>query len=117
MPQFFKKHGFYTAGGGKVYHPGHPANNDMPYSWNDYFFHNGDDSGCKDVHELYDCVCPDSKPIGDFYDNQLVNAAVDQMRQAKANGSQFFIAAGLRRPHIPWYVSCLSSRGNKLCLF
>ena len=32
MPQFFKNNGYYVAGGGKVYHPSHPPNNDMPLS-------------------------------------------------------------------------------------
>jgi iduronate 2-sulfatase len=36
MPQFFKEHGWYAAGGGKVYHPSRPPNNDMPKSWDVY---------------------------------------------------------------------------------
>ena len=36
MPQYFKIHGYYTAGTGKVYHPGEPPNNDPP-SWTETY--------------------------------------------------------------------------------
>ena len=45
LPQFFKEHGYFVGGGGKVFHPGHPADNDMAYSWDEYYFKNGDDLG------------------------------------------------------------------------
>jgi arylsulfatase A-like enzyme len=45
LPQFFKQNGYYSAGGGKVYHPNLPPNNDPP-SWDVYFYANGDDRGC-----------------------------------------------------------------------
>ena len=33
MPQWFKHNGYISLGGGKVYHPNQPPNNDVPYSW------------------------------------------------------------------------------------
>jgi iduronate 2-sulfatase len=33
LPQFFKQHGYYTAGSGKIFHPGKPKNNDQTKSW------------------------------------------------------------------------------------
>ena len=38
LPQHFKENGYWTIGGGKVYHPGKPADNDMPKSWTEYVF-------------------------------------------------------------------------------
>ena len=87
-----------------MYHPGHPPNNDMPYSWDDYFVKNGDDGGCRPNETIYDNVCPSSQPDSDFYDNQLCTATVAQIEAAKAMGKPFFIAAGLRRPHRLWHV-------------
>jgi hypothetical protein len=121
MPQFFKQHGWYTAGGGKVYHPGHPPNNDMPYSWDVYFKANGDDAGCRDNETLGWCcglagsnVCPSDEPDSAFYDWVLANDTVAQLTQHAqrrsdgdthgAAGQPFFIAAGLRRPHRVWHV-------------
>ena len=85
--------------GGKVYHPGHPPNNDMPLSWDTYFKANGDDSGCRANETIYSNVCPSAQPDSAFYDNILANATVQQFAVAKATGKPFFIAAGLRRPH------------------
>ena len=33
LPEYFKSHGFFTAGSGKLFHPGVPPNNDWPRSW------------------------------------------------------------------------------------
>ena len=104
MPEFFRHHGYYVAGGGKVYHPGHPPNNDMPRSWDVYFQKNGDDGGCRANETIYDNVCPSDEPDEAFYDFQLANNTVAQLTLAKADGRPFFIAAGFRRPHRVWHV-------------
>jgi iduronate 2-sulfatase len=119
MPQFFKQHGWWAAGGGKVYHPGHPPNNDMPYSWDVYFKANGDDHGCRDNETLGWCcglsgsnVCPSDEPDSAFYDWVLANDTISQLAQhaqRRSDGMRgtrqpFFIAAGLRRPHRVWHV-------------
>ena len=33
LPEYFKSHGYFTAGSGKLFHPGVPPNNDWPRSW------------------------------------------------------------------------------------
>eukprot|EP00039_Didymoeca_costata_P032396 m.37670 g.37670 ORF g.37670 m.37670 type:complete len:611 (-) comp9338_c0_seq2:59-1891(-) len=104
LPEWFKKAGFTTLGGGKVFHPNKPANNDMPLSWDSYYFHNGDDQGCRENGTIYSNVCPSSEPDNAFYDNMLVTEAISQIKQSKGLNRPFFIAAGLRRPHRVWHV-------------
>ena len=104
LPQWFKLHGFLTLGGGKVYHPDQPPDNDVPYSWSTdvgvpYFDfvhqdcpHNVTKIGCGG--------CPQDLPDAHFYDWQLANATVHHLRFAKADGRPFFVAAGFRRLHL-----------------
>ena len=35
LPQHFKQRGYLTLGGGKTFHPNHPTNWDLPFSWSD----------------------------------------------------------------------------------
>ena len=103
MPEFFKNNGYYVAGGGKVYHPAHPPNNDGTRSWDVYYQANGDDGGCRKNETIYNNVCPSAEPDDAFYDNNLAHNAIAQMQNASRT-KPFFIAAGLRRPHRVWHV-------------
>lgn len=104
LPEFFKNNGYYVAGGGKVYHPGKPPNNDSPRSWDVYFKSNGDDAGCRKNETIYDNVCPSDEPLSSFYDWVLANETVAQLELASRMNKPFFVAAGLRRPHRVWHV-------------
>lgn len=103
LPQFFKENGYYSAGGGKVYHPNLPPNNDPP-SWDVYFYANGDDRGCKQGDSLFDKVCPSDEEDSAFYDYNLATETVAQLKKAKSQAKPFFIAAGLRRPHLSFHA-------------
>ena len=35
IPHWFKRNGYLVFGGGKIYHPNHPKENDKPFSWSD----------------------------------------------------------------------------------
>ena len=35
IPHWFKRNGYLVFGGGKIYHPNHPSENDKPFSWSD----------------------------------------------------------------------------------
>ena len=42
IPQFFKEHGYFTTGAGKVFHPGPSSNdNDQEFSWSEKYHHCG----------------------------------------------------------------------------
>ena len=91
MPEHFKKHGYYVSGGGKIYHPNKPPNNDMPLSWDNYYKPNGDDHGCRSNETIYTDVCPSDEPDDAFYDNVLAKLAVEEMAKAKAMTKPFFM--------------------------
>ena len=104
MPQFFKQKGYFVSGGGKIYHPNRPPNNDMPQSWDNYYFANGDDNGCRKNETIYDNVCPSMEKDENFYDYQLALKCILEMEKAIHMNKPFFIAAGFRRPHRVWHV-------------
>ena len=55
LPGYFKLHGFLTLGGGKLFHPNVPPNNDWPTSWSPeyaYYPQNGRPSGAYRCVEL-----------------------------------------------------------------
>jgi arylsulfatase A-like enzyme len=108
IPEYFKQHGYLSVGGGKVYHPQQPPNNDVPHSWSadiPYFnFHNQLCPGDKTL--IHNCSgCPQDLPDEHFYDWKLANHTIYSLRHAKAAGQNFYIAAGFRRPHVPWYIA------------
>jgi iduronate 2-sulfatase len=128
IPEHFKNHGYLSFGGGKVYHPNHPMNNDKP-SWSEgtvkagtFKYFNDHDHGCPDgtggnpnvhgegAHEGGCSGCPEDKPDEEFYDGKLANWTITALRHAHEDRlygekKPFFIATGFRRPHTPWNVA------------
>mgnify|MGYP006084540469 CR=1 FL=1 len=113
MPEWFKQHGYQTLGGGKIFHPNHPPNDDKKYSWDatspvsgvpGYYKANGDDKGCRDNETIYDNVCPSAEPDSAFYDNVLAVDAAAQIKAAALLKAPFFVGVGMRRPHRVWHV-------------
>eukprot|EP01079_Euglenida_sp_SAG-EU17-18_P002441 gene2441-514_t len=129
IPEYFKKNGYMTLGGGKIYHPDEPPNNDVPYSWTDelpYFPQaypdKPDDAYAPSYctlklplyvqlswsyyHFLIGTLCWFVYPnqFHRFYDWQLANHTIEALHLAKASGKNFFIGAGFRRPHVPWLI-------------
>ena len=43
IPQYFKEHGYVTAGAGKVFHGGMASDNDDPISWTEPYYHGSND--------------------------------------------------------------------------
>merc|ERR1719483_253387 len=119
-----------TSSGGS----GHIGGGDMPYSWSeDYWFcdqfWNGtfqspasvgvEGSGCKMTEECKKCQTDNGligtpkshahSPCDDacFPDGAVADEVIRQLRRAKNNGSNtpFFIAGGMKRPHLVWYAN------------
>ena len=120
LPEHFKTHGFTTLGGGKTYHPGSPPNWDEPKSWSQdqpYFSFEGskcpnssqkfDSDGIKGEVSKIDTWCPlDEKEYPDsyHYDWKLANHTLHTLEYVNNKGTPWFIAAGFRRPHVPWMM-------------
>jgi len=111
MPQLFKNNGFYSTGGGKVYH----LNHDDPKSWNSYFFENVDQgNGCTNdpnakpimmrngqVFTPQWAVCTSSSGPEKFLDYTLLFSAQNTLKSLAQSNNPFFMAVGFFRPHIP----------------
>ena len=103
LPQHFMAGGYLVYGGGKIFH----GNFKDPQSWQVYFNRPGDPmpehrpvNGIpKTAHFDWGPV-----PVGDeaMGDTQVVDWAIEFL--GKKHKKPFFLAAGMFRPHLPWYV-------------
>lgn len=108
LPLYFKKYGYKTLGAGKVYHTPYPE----VEAWTQYF-------PSTSKVKPHDPI-PDNRPLNglqntrnfdwgpipdeddDMGDHKVVNWLAGQLQ--KAHETPFFMAAGIYRPHLPWYV-------------
>jgi iduronate 2-sulfatase len=111
MPQWFKEHGYWTAGTGKVYHPAEPPNNDPP-SWSQPYNNKGQDNPS----------CPPCPAGATWCGNSWCSLDRNSTRYKYSNndewiaadgagllalaaatpGTPFFVAVGLHKPHTPY---------------
>jgi choline-sulfatase len=127
IPQHFRNHGYRVAGAGKIFH--HTAGNHPPNQWDDFrrltFQEDPWFRGVKlnypwSKHTPYPAGFPFSGvkklghendwgplPIEDHqYDDAVTtDFTVDFLSQRTGDSdTPFFLACGLFRPHLPWYV-------------
>lgn len=112
MPQYFKKHGYMTAGTGKVYHPGEPPDND-PASWTEPYNPQGQISaGCPACPGRADwcgnawCSLDRNSTVYNYTNNDewiaTDGARLLTFAAADPRGRPFFVAVGLHKPHTPY---------------
>jgi arylsulfatase A-like enzyme len=112
LPQHFSKHGYWSAGAGKIFHNNMPD----PQSWDDYYpskeKHMPDYFRPKrgetvnmpyfpNMYRDFDwspIEIPDEK-TGDY---KSVSWVINQLQQK--HSKPFLLACGIYRPHVPWYV-------------
>jgi arylsulfatase A-like enzyme len=108
LSQHFMAHGYRAVGGGKIFHGAYPD----PASWHEYF-PNQKQTRPKDpepaklpangipntAHFDWGPVSAGDQQMGDM---QVVEWAISELR--KPQPKPFFLACGLFRPHLPWYV-------------
>ncbi|MCP5111481.1 MAG: sulfatase, partial [bacterium] len=121
LPQYFMANGYTVAGGGKLFHHGRGYND--PPSWHEYFFWNPAARG-NGWHDGYSFP-PDPEPARPVTPMPTVSwrnfdwAPIDVDDEAmpdyklaswaaeflgRKHEKPFFLAAGIFRPHIPWFV-------------
>jgi len=105
FPEHFKKNGYTTLGCGKIYHPGHPPNNDEPLSWSqDKPYGKQSPDGCKGTNISFCQVNTQERNNPIFNDYKMAQCAISNLEYAVKKGDPFFIALGLHYPHLNWHV-------------
>jgi choline-sulfatase len=133
LPQYFKNHGYHTAGAGKIFH--HTPGNNPPVSWHEYQEQVFDDPWLFD-HKQWDAEKyflhygyrgpivpePEWKPLNRINSTnaELDWGAIPNKPEAeygdvqavnfakaflrKKHSKPFFLTIGIYRPHLPWHV-------------
>jgi arylsulfatase A-like enzyme len=112
LPKYFSQNGYWSAGAGKIFH------NNMPdsASWDDYFpskekhmpdyFYpnRGSTVNMPKFEDMYGDFdwSPIDIPDEETGDYQSVQWVIQQLE--RDHERPFFLAAGIYRPHVPWYV-------------
>jgi len=108
LPQYLRAHGYYTLGSGKIYHGSFPD----PPSWDEYY-------PSQEQNRPADPV-PPRRPLNgipntghfdwgplkvkddEMGDMKVANWVAEQLHRKYEK--PFFLACGIFRPHLPWYV-------------
>ncbi len=109
LPQYFKKHGYYTQSFGKVLHGQGPPSTDPP-SWSAEPV--WDHCSKRDQYVLPEnrpreksgkqaaAECADV-PDEAYIDGKVAAQAVKKIEEVAEDGKPFFLAVGFRKPHLP----------------
>ena len=108
LPQYFQQNGYRVVGGGKIYHGAYPD----PPSWQEYYPSqiqnkppdplpsNTPLNGIAKAGNFdWGVVNVPDKEMGDW---KVVDWAAGELR--KKQPKPFFLACGIFKPHLPWYV-------------
>jgi len=115
LPRYFSRHGYWSAGAGKIFHNDQPD----PSSWDAYFpskeRHMPDHrrppgvgpeetASMPKFHHMYGAFdwAPLDVAVEETGDYQSVQWVIEQL--GREHDQPFFLAAGIYRPHLPWYV-------------
>jgi arylsulfatase A-like enzyme len=103
LPQHFAAAGYRVAGGGKIFHNSF----DDPASWPERFpVRRNPEPDDRPVNGIAGAAHFDWGPLdvpdSAMGDHQLVSWAADWLEQPQDR--PFFLAVGLTKPHLPWYV-------------
>jgi arylsulfatase A-like enzyme len=111
LGQYFRQNGYYSAGAGKIYHYSHIA----PRTWDDYYPSQEQNMPKEYIPEEAPMNMPRFKYMYNMFDwyelpmedeetadFQSINYISQQLN--KRHDTPFFLACGIYRPHLPWYV-------------
>jgi len=108
LPQHFMKHGYWAGGSGKIYHGPFPD----PSSWNRYWPSptknkpNDPQPAKRPVNGIPKAAHFDWGPVDvadeKMGDHQVADWVIGQL--GRKRDKPFFLACGIYRPHLPWYV-------------
>lgn len=100
LPTHFRRHGYYVAGAGKIYHGAF----DRPREWDAYFKRQvglpnptGKSAGVGAIQWME--MEEGDAALNDFH---VVGWTIEQLQ--RSHDQPFFLACGIFRPHLPWNV-------------
>ncbi len=108
LPEYFKQHGYITAGFGKVFHPGESSGGDDPPSWTEPYYHapNYDlwrESNKNNQKSQSWISVPTTiyrkEPLPD---QQIAEKASQRLEVYARQKKPFFMAVGFHKPHLPF---------------
>jgi len=113
MPMQFKKNGYTTISNGKVFHHITDSKNswsEKPWApnvpWRDYLTKKNLEIAAKNkklinkpVAESYESADVDNYA---YIDGKVAKKTIEDLRKLKKSGKPFFLAMGLRKPHLPY---------------
>ena len=111
LGQYFRENGYYSAGAGKIYHYSYIA----PRTWDDYFPSQEQNMPVEFIPEDAPMNMPPFKHMYgmfDWHELSLEDEETADYQSVKYISQQlqnehekpFFLACGIYRPHLPWYV-------------
>ncbi len=111
LGEYFRNNGYYSAGAGKIYHYSQVA----PRTWDEYFPSQKNNMPkeflpeerpvnmpeFKYMYRMFDWLGLDlsDEETADFRSVEYISGQLQ-----KEHGKPFFLACGIYRPHLPWYV-------------
>lgn len=111
LGQHFRQNGYYTAGAGKIFH----YDQVDEHGWDDYYPSITDPMPADDFPEEFPANMPPFKYMYSMFDwgpleiadeetadFETVSYISEQLQ--KEHDKPFFLAAGIYRPHLPWFV-------------
>ncbi|MCB9950345.1 MAG: sulfatase [Planctomycetaceae bacterium] len=121
MPQYFKQHGYHTAGVGKVFHIGH-GNVGDDISWSvpfqtdkviDYVLYASTQGQMTREQALFSNRPANGLPRGTaweradvddeaYADGRIATEGIRRLQQYKKSGEPFFLTLGFTKPHLPF---------------
>jgi iduronate 2-sulfatase len=100
LASHFRKHGYFVAGAGKIYHGGF----DRRSEWDDYFrggggtpAPRGDNGGVGGIK-----FAPLDRNDDELPDYRITSWIIEHLGEKRVQ--PFFLACGLQKPHMPWNV-------------
>ncbi len=111
LGEYFRDHGYYAAGAGKIYHYSQVA----PRTWDEYypsqtnnmpeeFIPKNNPVNMPEFKYMYKMFDWSALPFDDEKTADYASVSYVKSQLERARDKPFFLAAGIYRPHLPWYV-------------
>ncbi|ELT89141.1 hypothetical protein CAPTEDRAFT_221773 [Capitella teleta] len=106
IPQYFKSHGYVTAGMGKIFHPGRASNFNDPISWTEPYYSEDNHHWVEEQKNSWFAVNDEETKKFPLPDQLTAQHAIETLTRlapkAKTGEQPIFVAVGYHKPHLPF---------------